>query len=155
MENGNNPAERMAKEVVNELCFINRNDNEFEQDRLSRRFHEQKNKFVKTIIKDAIPDYTNNTNKVTDQKYYDDLEKELEYFFSHCVSDYRAKLVKEWNEAKKADYEKFISVTCKYTDIKDPMFETSTRKMLQMGKGPTRLSINYLERWEKKNKIKK
>ena len=125
MENGNNPAEKMAEEVVDELVEINKNKRRSKRFRSARQFHEQKDNFVISIINESCtdknkekdfhaPGSSNNPNKSTKKKYNDLKFYLLQFYLLHCSNDYRAQLVKKWNKTKKEDKTKFADFISTY-----------------------------------------
>ncbi len=106
---GNNPAEKMAKEVVDDMFEINRNKKSSKKMRSARLFHIHKDEFTNKIINNADSyDRVNNTNKLTEKKW-NDLEKTVKLFLYHCTTKYRNKLIKEWDEAKELDKKMWIN----------------------------------------------
>ena len=122
--NDNKPVKKMAKEVVQWLFFIDRNENRPEKNCFSRLFYQHEDKFIKNFIfYNGIFDRTTfdniyntyNTNKLADEelaKEYNNLEKALNTFLGHCKEDYQKTLIKKWNKKKKKDYENFINFIC-------------------------------------------
>jgi len=151
MEKDNNPAEEMAKEVVDELWFINKNKGLSKYLRSARQFHEQKDQFIEKIM-DNIASHT---NKSMDTKCYDNMEKNVRLFLSRCQPNHRAGLVQKWNKVKNADHEEFLNAFMASAEDEDNNVELKKiiRKMYLIGKQITRYAIDDLdlEKWGKPN----
>ena len=120
MENGNNPAKKMAKEVIIELYWIDNNKQKSESFRSDRRLHENKDAFVDKITNKLLtyppsysltsPVFNKKTNVLNKKTYYNNVEKSLNSFFNRCDPNYITDLIKDWNKAKKKDTEKWFKV---------------------------------------------
>ena len=150
--NANKKINECAKEVVIEFCFINKNKSKSEENRLSRRFHEQKDTFTRNIIKAAKPyNRRNNINELTEKKY-NDLKTTVKHYLLNCKKSYRDQLIQEWNQAKEADRQKWIRSVINYSkNDNDETYKKCIRKLYSKGEPMTRYSIDKWEKWEKKN----